>query len=59
MDKSKAHRINQWEDWVNLSLELEFNPHLLCEISFDKGGGNWVSYEYIGTYPEVEELKDK
>lgn len=52
---TKTFKISDWEDWVSLCFQYDYNPFETADFGIDQGGGDSIGYEFVGDYPEEEE----
>ena len=46
--------ITNWETWKELCEQNDVDPYKFVDFGIDMGGGNSISYEFIGDIPEKE-----
>ena len=51
--KNVTHSIHSWDEWCEICMDHGENPHLCFEITLDKGGGDYESFEYNGDVPKM------
>jgi hypothetical protein len=49
------HLISNWEIWKELCSSWKIDPYENIEWGEDRGGGDSMTWEYIGDIPEKEE----
>ena len=54
LKRSKAYKITGWSDWVGICRGTGDDPHEVSETGYDIGGGDSITYEYLGDYPDEE-----
>ena len=47
----KTLYIPDWKTWKSLAEHYDFDPYKKLDFSIDKGGGNSIDYEYVGSIP--------
>ena len=52
--KNPTHYIHSWDTWCEICMDHDENPHECFEITLDKGGGNYESFEYNGDVPKMD-----
>ena len=49
-----THGIHSWDEWCEICMEVGECAHGCFEITLDKGGGNYESFEYEGDVPKMD-----
>jgi len=53
--KDKNIYTSSWDEWVEFCQHYDEDPHEICELGFDKQGGDSDTVYFIGEYPKKEE----